>query len=159
MVKGGAMGDGKAGKREKKSLFGRYWLYFVTAALALLVVVAIDRIDAMYFQTSNDQATPKNAGDVVKFIPKHVTFELSGDIGGGGQATYLDVDAQPHDVDLTSLPWSFTETTFLTTVSATIVARVKGDQLTCRILVDGVLRKEVSLANPGATVTCVVLSA
>lgn len=150
---------GATGKRGKGSLLGRYWLYFVTVGIVLLVVLAIDRIDAMYFQTSNDKATPKNAGDVVKFIPKHVTFELSGDLGEGGQATYLDVDAQPHDVVLSSLPWSLTETTFLTTVSATIVARVRGGQLTCRILVDGVLRKEVSLANPGATVTCVVLSA
>ncbi|MGL6233738.1 MAG: MmpS family transport accessory protein [Segniliparus sp.] len=152
-------GESTAGRREKKSLLGRYWLYFVTAVLVALVVLAIDRIGSMYFQTENDKATPRNAGDVVKFIPKHVTFELDGDIGGGGQVTYLDVDGQPHDLVLTSLPWSFTETTFLTTVSATIVARVKGDQLTCRILVDDVLRKEVSLSNPGATVTCVVLSA
>ncbi|EFV12888.1 MmpS family transport accessory protein [Segniliparus rugosus] len=151
--------DGQGESRKRGGFFSRYWLYFVTALLAGLVVLAIDRIGTMYYQTTNDKATPNNAGDVTKFIPKHVTFELSGNFGGSGQLTYLDVDAQPHNVVLNSLPWSYTETTMLTTASASIVARVQGDQLTCRILVDGVLKTESSLANPGAAVTCVVLSA
>jgi hypothetical protein len=161
MAKGGVMsqGGGKAREERKAGLLRQRWLYVVAVLVVALVALAIDRIDDMYFQTTNDKATPKNAGDVVKFIPKHVTFELTGDMGGSGQATYLDVNAQPHDVTLTSLPWSYTETTYLTTASATIVAQVQGNNLTCRILVDGVLKKENSLTNPGATVTCVVLSA
>jgi hypothetical protein len=143
----------------KKGRLSRLWPYIVTAAVIVFVLVSIDKLSAMYYQTSNDKATPRNAGDVVKFIPKHVTFELSGNLGGGGEATYLDVNAQPHDVELTELPWTLTETTTLTAVSATIVANVKGDKLSCRILVDGVQRAEQSLTNDGAAVTCVVLSA
>jgi hypothetical protein len=55
--------------------------------------------------------------------------------------SYIDIDGHPHKVDLTSLPWSHTETTTLTVVSGSISAQVHGGQVGCRMLVNGVVRR------------------
>ena len=95
-----------------------------------------------------------------EFSPKQVTYELSGSIGDGAMLVWADVDGHPHRVDLTTLPWSHTETTTLTVVSGSISAQVHGgDQLGCRILVNGVVRDEQSETRQDAHVFCIVKSA
>ena len=61
-----------------------------------------------------------------EFVPKQLTYELDGDLGDGGMLSYIDIDGHPHKIDLTSLPWSHTETTTLTVVSGSISAQVHG---------------------------------
>jgi hypothetical protein len=76
-----------------------------------------------------------------EFVPKQLTYELFGSLGDGGMLSYIDIDGHPHKVDLTSLPWSHTETTTLTVVSDSISAQVHGGQVGCRMLVNGVVRR------------------
>ena len=96
---------------------------------------------------------------VPEFSPKRVTYELSGSIGKGGMLVWADVDGHPHRVDLTTLPWSHTETTTLTVVSGSISAQVHGGHVGCRILVNDVVRDEQSDSHQDADVTCRVKSA
>jgi hypothetical protein len=91
--------------------------------------------------------------------PKQLTYELIGSIGEGGMLVYVDVNGHPHRVDLTTLPWSHTETTTLTVVSGSISAQVHGGHVGCRILVNGVVRDEQSDKHQDADVTCRVKSA
>jgi hypothetical protein len=94
-----------------------------------------------------------------EFVPKQLTYELFGSLGDGGMLDYIDIDGHPHPVDLTSLPWSHTETTTLTVVSGSISAQVHGGQVGCRMLVNGVVRDEQSATRQDADVTCRVKSA
>lgn len=94
-----------------------------------------------------------------EFTPKTLTYELSGDLGQGGILVYIDLNAYPHQVDITELPWSHTETTTLTVVSGSISAQVRGGQVSCRMLVNGVVRDEQSTTREDADVTCRVKSA
>lgn len=94
-----------------------------------------------------------------EFTPKSLTYELFGSVGDGGMLDYVDIDQHPHRIDLTTLPWSHTETTTLTVVSGSISAQVHGGQVGCRILVDGVVRDEQSDTHQDADVTCRVKSA
>ncbi|OIN79212.1 hypothetical protein BMG05_19170 [Mycobacterium malmoense] len=91
--------------------------------------------------------------------PKRLTYELFGSVGRGGMLVYVDIDGRPHRVDLTTLPWSHTETTTLTVVSGSVSAQVHGGRLGCRILVNGVVRDEQSDTHEDADVTCRVKSA
>lgn len=93
------------------------------------------------------------------FNPKQLTYELFGSVGDGGMLVYVDVDGHPHRVDVTTLPWSHTETTTLTVVSGSISAQVHGGQVGCRILVNGIVRNEQSDAHQDAHVFCIVKSA
>ena len=94
-----------------------------------------------------------------EFVPKQLTYQLFGSLGDGGMLDYIDIDGHPHQVDLTSLPWSHTETTTLTVVSGSISAQVHGGQVGCRMLVNGVVRDEQSATRQDADVTCRVKSA
>jgi hypothetical protein len=94
-----------------------------------------------------------------EFTPKQLTYELFGDLGSGGMLVYVDLDAHPHRVDIAELPWSHSETTTLTVVSGSISAQVKGGQVGCRMLVNGVVRDEQSATRENADVTCRVKSA
>jgi hypothetical protein len=74
--------------------------------------------------------------------------------------SYVDLDGHPHQVDLTALPWSHSETTTLTVVSGSLSAQVHGgSEIGCRILVNDVVRDEQSATRQDADVTCRVKSA
>lgn len=94
-----------------------------------------------------------------EFVPKQLTYELDGSLGDGGILSYIDIDGHPHRVDLTTLPWSHTETTTFTVVSGSISAQVHGGEVHCRMLVNGVVRDEQSATRQDADVTCRVKSA
>jgi hypothetical protein len=94
-----------------------------------------------------------------EFVPKQLTYELDGSLGDGGLLSYIDIDGHPHTVDITSLPWSHTETTTLTVVSGSISAQVRGGEVHCRMLVNGVVRDDQSATRQNADVTCRVKSA
>ncbi|OBJ48103.1 MmpS family transport accessory protein [Mycobacterium sp. 1423905.2] len=94
-----------------------------------------------------------------QFNPKQMTYEVFGSAGEGGMLDYVDVEGHPHRVDITALPWSHTETTTLTVVSGSISVHVRGSQIGCRMLVNGVVRDEQSASHQDADVTCRVKSA
>ena len=94
-----------------------------------------------------------------QFYPKKLTYEVFGSLGTGGKLVYVDIEGHPHPVDITTLPWSHTETTTLTVASGSISVHVHGGQVGCRMLVDGVVRDEQSGNHENADVECRVKSA
>ena len=94
-----------------------------------------------------------------EFNPKRITYEVFGSVGNGGKLVYVDIDGHPHQVDVTTLPWSHTETTTLTVASGSISVHVHGGQVGCRMLVDGVVRDEQLGKHQDADVECRVKSA
>jgi molybdopterin synthase catalytic subunit len=63
-----------------------------------------------------------------------------------------------HSVNVT-LPWSITLSTTLPTVSASLMARTDGDQIGCRVTVNGTVREEQSANGVDAQTYCLVKSA
>lgn len=94
-----------------------------------------------------------------QFNLKRITYEVFGNAGNGGKLVYIDIDGHPHQVDFTALPWSHTETTTLSVASGSISVHVRSGQVSCRMLVDGVVRDEQSDDHPDADVECRVKSA
>lgn len=94
-----------------------------------------------------------------QFTPKELRYEVFGTLDGDGLLSYVDINGHPHSVALTELPWSHAETTTLTVVSGSISVQVDGDDVGCRMLVDGVVLDEQSATRDDADVTCRVKSA
>ena len=122
------------------------WTFLAKTWLPLVAVVAV-ALGALCMWKVHQASAP---GPVLtvngpqapeEFVPKQLTYELFGSLGDGGMLSYIDIDGHPHKVDLTSLPWSHTETTTLTVVSGSISAQVHGGQVGCRMLVNGVVRR------------------
>ena len=140
-----------------RTVLAKVWL-----PLAAVVVLGVGGVGMFKVHESSEPppvlaANPPQAPE--EFTPKSLTYELFGSIGDGGILDYIDIDGHPHKVDLTTLPWSHTETTTLTVVSGSISAQVHGGQVGCRMLVDGVVRDEQSATHQDADVTCRVKSA
>lgn len=67
--------------------------------------------------------------------------------------------ANTHQVNAARLPWSFMLSTTLAAVSANIMAQGDGDQISCRITVDGAVRQEGKSDGVHAQTFCLVKSA
>ena len=87
-----------------------------------------------------------------------MTYEVFGS-GSTGVINYVDLDGIPQRVENAALPWSLTLSTTVPAVSANILAQSDGDDVTCRILVDGELEEENTATGVNAQTVCVVKSA
>ena len=94
-----------------------------------------------------------------QFNLKRITYEVFGSAGQGGKLVYVDIDGHPHQVDITTLPWTHTESTTLSVASGSISVHVHGGQVGCRMLVNDVVRDEQSGNHQDADVQCRVKSA
>jgi hypothetical protein len=81
-----------------------------------------------------------------------------GPAGTSAKIDYFDADANTHEVDA-ALPWSTTISTTLPAVSANILVQGDGDQIGCRITVDGTVRDQKSSDGVNAQTFCLVKSA
>ncbi|UMB69736.1 MmpS family transport accessory protein [Mycobacterium paraterrae] len=141
-----------------RRLLERFW---VPALAVIVVAVAGFSIYGMHgiFGSTDITKSSGNKFVIAQFNPKNIRYEIFGDFGGWGRATYWNVDSKPVDVNLTSLPWSHVETTTMTTATADITAQAAGGNIGCRITIDEVVRSEHTASGDHAGVWCQVLSA
>ncbi|KKC06130.1 MmpS family protein [Mycobacterium nebraskense] len=124
----------------------RFWI-----PLLLVVVVAVGAYAITRIRESTGHHGPNSAegsGITANFNPKHIRYEITG-TGGTANLNYLDENGQPHLIENTPLPWSFTIVTTLPSMSANIMAQ--GDHnthdLRCQVTVDGKVRDDRASAD------------
>jgi hypothetical protein len=131
--------------------------------LVLLVVLTVSGFGVVRLHRifgSQDLNAGAGAGiQIVQFNPKVVTYEVFGPTGTTASINYWDAEANTHQVNGAPLPWSYTISTTLPAVSANIMAQGDGDQIGCRITVDGVVREEKTVDGLNAQTFCLVKSA
>ena len=140
-----------------KGLVTRAWI-----PLVLVVVLAVSGLIVMRLhKVFGSQDLNANAGagiEIVQFNPKIVVYDVLGPAGTTAKIDYFDADANTHEVNA-ALPWSTTLSTTLPAVSANIMAQGDGDQIGCRVTVDGVVRDQKSTDGRNAQTFCLVKSA
>jgi hypothetical protein len=146
------------GVSTSRRLVSGLWL---PALVVLVVVGAGFIIDAAHgvFGSNDRTRGSGNSFSIAQFNPKRIKYEIFGDLNRWGRVSYWDVNSRPIAVDLTTLPWTHTETTVLTTATADVTAQVAGPNIGCRITVDGQVRSEHTAIGEHAGVWCQVLSA
>jgi Mycobacterium membrane protein len=126
----------------------------VVLAVSGLIVVRLHKVFG-----SQDLNAAAGAGiEIVQFNPKILVYDVFGPAGSTATIDYFDADANTHEVN-TALPWSTTISTTLPAVSANIMAQGDGDQIGCRVTVDGVVRDQKSTDGRNAQTFCLVKSA
>jgi hypothetical protein len=137
-------------------------LKHVWIPLLLIVVLAVSglvvsRLHKMF--ASADLNAGAGAGiEIVQFNPKVMVYDVYGSPGTTAQISYFDPDANVHSITA-PLPWSVTLSTTLPTVSANLMAQTDGDEIGCRVTVNGVVREEQSANGVNAQTYCLVKSA
>jgi hypothetical protein len=131
--------------------------------VTLLVVLAVSGlVVSRLHRIFGSQDLNANAGagiEIVQFNPKVVTYEVTGPPGSTANINYWDENANTHQVNAAPLPWSFTISTTLPSVSANIMAQSDSNQIGCTITVDGVVREQQNADGRDAQTFCLVKSA
>lgn len=146
-------------RRNAGGMFSKLWLPAVALVVGVIVVYGVNLVRHSSETISSPPSTSSIPPTVVEINPKNVTYEVFGTLGSGGKVTYADLNSQPVEVTLASLPWSHSETTTSPSASLSLVAQVDGSSVGCRILVDGQVRDEHSIDHESAAVSCTVTAA
>ncbi len=136
----------------------RAWIPLLLIVVLSISAMAVTRLHKVF--ASQDLNANSGAGiKIVQFNPKVVKYEIFGAPGSTANINYWDADANTHQINDAPLPWSFTVSTTLPTVSANIMAQTDGGFIGCRITVDGELREHQSSDGHNAQTFCLVKSA
>ncbi len=139
-------------------LIRRAWIPLVLIVVLGVSGLVVSRLHRIF--GSQELNANANAGiEIVQFNPKVVTYEITGPPGATANINYWDADANTHQVNGAPLPWSYTLSTTLPSVSANIMAQSDANQIGCRITVDGVVREQQSADGVNAQTFCLVKSA
>ena len=136
----------------------RAWIPLVLVVVLGVSGLGVSRLHKIF--GSQDLNANAGAGiEIVQFNPKVVVYEVSGPPGSTANINYWDENANTHQVNDAPLPWSFTISTTLPAVSANIMAQTDGNQISCKITVDGVVREQQNADGHNAQTFCLVKSA
>jgi hypothetical protein len=136
----------------------RIWIPLVIVAVVAVAGFCVDRFRGFFGHTVLTKPGAGLVNDPDPFNPKVVKYDI---FGSGSMATinYLDLDAQPQKIENTVMPWSLTLTTTAPAASPNIVAQGDGNSITCRIVVDGVIKDQRTTDGVNAQTFCLVKSA
>jgi hypothetical protein len=137
----------------------RAWVPLVVVVAVVLGGVAVSRLRGVFGSDAIFTATGSSAEPLEPSHLKRVTYEVYGPSGTAGSVSYLDTKAQPEQANFTSLPWTFTVTTTVPAVIASVVAQGNSDNIGCRITVNDEVKDERSSAGHNAQTSCLVKAA
>ena len=138
-------------------LLKKVWIPVVLVIVLSISGLVVSRLHRMF--ASQDLNAGAGAGvEIVQFNPKILVYDVFGPSGTTAQISYFDPDAKVHTITA-PLPWSITLSTLLPAVSANLMAQTDGDQIGCRVTVNGVVREEKSANGVQAQTYCLVKSA
>jgi len=136
----------------------RAWIPLVLVVVLAVSALVVSRLHRVF--GSADLNANAGAGiEIVQFNPKVVVYEISGPPGTTANINYWDENANTHQVNAAPLPWSTTISTTLPSVSANIMAQGNGNQISCKITVDGIVREQQNSDGHNAQTFCLVKSA
>lgn len=136
----------------------RAWIPLVLVVVLAVSGLVVSRLHKIF--GSQDLNANAGAGiEIVQFNPKVVVYDIFGPPGSTANINFWDADANTHQVNAAALPWTFTISTTLPSVSANIMAQGDGNQIGCRITVDGVVREEKQADGVNPQTFCLVKSA
>ena len=139
-------------------LIKRAWIPLVLVVVLAVSALIVSRIHKI-FGSEDLNANAGGGIKIVQFNPKVVRYEVFGSAGSTANINYWDADANTNQVNAAALPWSYTVSTTLPSVSANIMVQGDGSQIGCRITVDGVVREERKSDGVNPQTFCLVKSA
>ncbi len=136
----------------------RAWIPIVLVVVLAVSALVVSRLHKI-FGSQDLNANAGGGNEIVQFNPKFVKYDVFGPPGSTANINYWDENADTHQINAAPLPWTFTISTTLPSVSASIMAQGDSSQIKCRITVDGVVREEKQADGHNAQTFCLVKSA
>jgi hypothetical protein len=112
-------------RRKTGGLLSKLWLPAIILAVLAVVGYGVNSVRHVSDAISYPPSTSSIPATVVQINPKNVTYEVFGDLGSGGKVVYANLNSQPVEVTLTSLPWSHSETTMASSATLSLVTQAR----------------------------------
>jgi hypothetical protein len=141
------------------AILKRAWVAVVVAMVVALGSVAVLRLRGVFGSDAIFSSTASQAEPLRQVNVKQVTYEVLGPGGTAGSVGYVNKDSQPEQAHFSSLPWTYTITTTMSSVIANVVAQGNSDNIGCRITVNGDLKDEHYSSEHHAQTFCLVKAA
>ncbi|MGH3556489.1 MAG: MmpS family transport accessory protein [Mycobacterium sp.] len=135
----------------------RHWIPLVFVVVLAVSGVVIGRLHGIF--ASQDLTASGGAGiEIVQFNPKYIGYEAFGPPGTTADINYWDAEANVHQLNDVSLPWSYTIVTVLPAVQANMMVQGNSGEIGCRIKIDDELLDERRAIGGNAQTFCLVKS-
>lgn len=132
------------------------WVPLAVAAAVTLGGLAVVNLRDAFGSEAVFSASGRSAAPLDPSYVKHLVYEVDGPPGTTGSVSYLDMNAQAHQVMFTDLPWSMTLSTTVPAVLASLVVQGDGDAIGCRITVNDEVKAQESANGQHAQTSCLV---
>ena len=119
----------------------------------------VSRLRAVFGSDNRPAYSDTELEEQETYDPKKLVYEVFGPPGTVATISYFDVDADPQLVEGASLPWSSTYELSGAAVVGNLVAQGDGDNIGCRIIVDGEVKAERVGQGVNAFTFCVLKAA
>ena len=142
-----------------RTIVNRAWVPVVVATAAVAGSLAVVNLRGAFGADEIFRWDGSGSQVIDSINEKQVRYEVFGTGTAAGAVSYLNLDAQPAQAAFTGLPWSHTMTTTSPSVIGNLVAQGDGDQIGCRITVNGAVQDEQLATGHHAQVFCLVKGA
>ena len=128
--------------------------------LVILVVIGaggltVSRLHGIFGSEKRPSYAETRIDDAKPFNPKHMRYEVFGPPGTVAHISYFDANDDPQRVGA-RLPWSLEFAITAATAVGSVVAQGDSDSISCRIVVDGVVKAEKIIHEVNAFTFCQV---
>ena len=141
------------------TLFKRLWVPLVVAAAAVAGTVAVVNLRGAVGADEIFGRSGRGSEIIESLNEKHITYEVFGPADTAGGVSFLNRDTQTEQAQYTGLPWTHEIITTSPAVIGNLVAQGDGDQIGCRITVNGVIKDEHVVTGHHAQVFFLVKAA
>ncbi|QZA09784.1 MmpS family protein [Mycolicibacter heraklionensis] len=142
-----------------RAIVSRAWVPVVVASAAIVGTLAVVNLRGVFGADEIFRWDGSGSQVINSINEKQVRYEVFGAGAVTGSVSYLDREAQPAQATFSGLPWSHTMTTTSPSVIGNLVAQGDGDQIGCRITVNGAVKDEQLATGHHAQVFCLVKGA
>lgn len=142
-----------------RPIVSRAWVPVVVASAAIVGTLAVVNLRGVFGADEIFRWDGSGSQVINSINEKQVRYEVFGAGTVTGSVSYLDREAQPAQATFSGLPWSHTMTTTSPSVIGNLVAQGDGDQIGCRITVNGAVKDEQLSTGHHAQVFCLVKGA
>ncbi|MCV7384698.1 MmpS family transport accessory protein [Mycolicibacter longobardus] len=142
-----------------RTIMKRAWVPVVVAVAAFAGTLAVVSLRGEFGSDEIFRWDGSGSRVIDSINEKEVRYEVFGPGAASGSVSYLNRETQPEQASFTGLPWSHTMTTTSPAVIGNLVAQGDGDQIGCRITVNGAVKDEQLATGHHAQVFCLVKAA
>jgi hypothetical protein len=140
-------------------LLGRVWIPLVVLIVIAAGALTVSRLHGIFGSDNSIRYGDTRSDTPKPFNPKHMTYEVSGPPGTVAQISYFDGSGDPQFSQGVSLPWRLEFPISTAGSIGSVAAQGDTNSITCRILVDGVVKSEKTSNQVSAFASCILKAA